>query len=268
MAQIERYGDGVIALTGCLASRLCSRIADGRLDDGARARRPADRRARPRERLLRGAAQRPRAAGPLQRGDRAARRARWAARWSAPATSTTCAARTTTTTRRCCACRPRARWPSRRSASRPTSSTSRTPTRWRARSRSGREALASTLEIAERCDVELELDRQLIPAYPVPDGETDRSYLRALVEAGPARALRRPAAGGDARADGDRARGDRPDGLQRLLPDRLGLRRLRQAQRHRRRSRAAARRPARSSPTACGSPTSTRSPTTCCSSAS
>ncbi len=32
------------------------------------------------------------------------------------------------------------------------------------------EALASTLEIAERCDVELELDRQLIPRYPTPDG--------------------------------------------------------------------------------------------------
>ena len=52
----------------------------------------------------------------------------------------------------------------------------------------------------------------------------------------PARALRRPAAGGDARADGGRARGHRPDGLQLLLPDRLGLRRLREAQRHRRRA--------------------------------
>ena len=46
------------------------------------------------------------------------------------------------------------------------------------------EAIASTIEIAERCNVELELDRQLIPAYPVPDGETDRSYLRRLVETG------------------------------------------------------------------------------------
>src|SRR5205085_11377316 len=31
------------------------------------------------------------------------------------------------------------------------------------------EAIASTLEIAERCDVELELERQLIPRYPTPD---------------------------------------------------------------------------------------------------
>src|SRR5947209_8270267 len=46
------------------------------------------------------------------------------------------------------------------------------------------EALASTLEIAERCDVELELDRQLIPRYPTPDGASEAAYLRALVEAG------------------------------------------------------------------------------------
>jgi DNA-directed DNA polymerase III PolC len=31
------------------------------------------------------------------------------------------------------------------------------------------EAIASTVEIAERCDVEIELGRQLIPRYPVPD---------------------------------------------------------------------------------------------------
>jgi DNA polymerase III subunit alpha len=43
------------------------------------------------------------------------------------------------------------------------------------------EALASTLEIAERCDVELELGRQLIPRYPTPGGESESEYLRALV---------------------------------------------------------------------------------------
>jgi DNA polymerase-3 subunit alpha len=43
------------------------------------------------------------------------------------------------------------------------------------------EAVATTLEIAERCDVELELDRQLIPRYPVADGETEDGYLRSLV---------------------------------------------------------------------------------------
>ncbi len=43
------------------------------------------------------------------------------------------------------------------------------------------EAIASTLEIAERCDVELELGRQLIPRYPTPNGEGEAEYLRQLV---------------------------------------------------------------------------------------
>ncbi len=46
------------------------------------------------------------------------------------------------------------------------------------------EALASTVEIAERCDVTIELDQQLIPTYPTPDGEAEGDYLRALVEDG------------------------------------------------------------------------------------
>ena len=46
------------------------------------------------------------------------------------------------------------------------------------------EALASTLEIAERCDVEIELGKQLIPRYPTPDGRDERSFLRGLVEEG------------------------------------------------------------------------------------
>ncbi|MGO9851890.1 MAG: DNA polymerase III subunit alpha [Steroidobacteraceae bacterium] len=43
------------------------------------------------------------------------------------------------------------------------------------------EAIASTVEIAERCDVELELGRQLIPRYPTPGGESEGDYLRSLV---------------------------------------------------------------------------------------
>jgi DNA polymerase-3 subunit alpha len=43
------------------------------------------------------------------------------------------------------------------------------------------EAVATTLEIAERCDVELELGRQLIPRYPTPDGSSERDYLRSRV---------------------------------------------------------------------------------------
>ncbi len=43
------------------------------------------------------------------------------------------------------------------------------------------EAIASTLEIAERCSVEIELGKQLIPRYPTPDSSDERAYLRARV---------------------------------------------------------------------------------------
>ena len=46
------------------------------------------------------------------------------------------------------------------------------------------EAIATTLEIAERCDVELELDRQLIPRYPTPDGVSEEEHLRTQVHEG------------------------------------------------------------------------------------
>jgi DNA polymerase-3 subunit alpha len=46
------------------------------------------------------------------------------------------------------------------------------------------EAIASTVEIAERCSVQLELDKQLIPSYPTPDGMPEREYLRARVQEG------------------------------------------------------------------------------------
>ncbi|HEX8856293.1 MAG TPA: DNA polymerase III subunit alpha [Thermoleophilaceae bacterium] len=46
------------------------------------------------------------------------------------------------------------------------------------------EAIASTLEIAERCDVELELGKMLIPRYPTPDGSDEGVYLRRLAEEG------------------------------------------------------------------------------------
>jgi DNA polymerase III subunit alpha len=46
------------------------------------------------------------------------------------------------------------------------------------------EALATTLEIAERCDVSLELGKQLIPRFDTPDGTPEADYLRARVEEG------------------------------------------------------------------------------------
>jgi DNA polymerase III subunit alpha len=46
------------------------------------------------------------------------------------------------------------------------------------------EAIASTLEIADRCNVEVELGRQLIPSYQTPDGGSEQDYLRGLVQDG------------------------------------------------------------------------------------
>jgi DNA polymerase-3 subunit alpha len=62
------------------------------------------------------------------------------------------------------------------------------------------EAIASTVEIAERCSVEIELGKQLIPRFQTPDASSEREYLRARVLEGlalrygdppPARALER-----------------------------------------------------------------------------
>jgi DNA polymerase-3 subunit alpha len=45
-------------------------------------------------------------------------------------------------------------------------------------------AVAASLEIAERCGVEIELGKQLIPRFDCPDGKSEKAYLRELVEAG------------------------------------------------------------------------------------
>src|SRR4051795_3869867 len=49
------------------------------------------------------------------------------------------------------------------------------------------EAVATTLEIAERCNVDIELGKMLIPRYPAPDGEEETEYLRGLAFEGLAR---------------------------------------------------------------------------------
>src|SRR5215212_12085416 len=46
------------------------------------------------------------------------------------------------------------------------------------------EAVPTSLEIAERCAVDIELDKMLIPSYPTPDGEDEVAYLRALAHEG------------------------------------------------------------------------------------
>lgn len=43
------------------------------------------------------------------------------------------------------------------------------------------EAVANTKKIADRCNVDLQLGRILIPKFPVPDGEDEKTYLDKLV---------------------------------------------------------------------------------------
>jgi DNA polymerase III subunit alpha len=46
------------------------------------------------------------------------------------------------------------------------------------------EAMASTVEIAERCSVEIELGKMLIPRFPTPDGEPEPACLRRVAHEG------------------------------------------------------------------------------------
>ena len=49
------------------------------------------------------------------------------------------------------------------------------------------EAIPSTLEIAERCEVEIELGKLLLPRFPTPDGEEPKEMLHRLAREGLAR---------------------------------------------------------------------------------
>ena len=46
------------------------------------------------------------------------------------------------------------------------------------------DAMRRTLEVAERCNVEIELGRILLPKFPVPDGRDAFDYLVELCEKG------------------------------------------------------------------------------------
>ena len=95
------------------------------------------------------------------------------------------------------------------------------------------EAVPNSLEIAERCSLNIELGNLLLPQYPTETGEEPTRHAAPDRRRGPARPLRRPAARRGGRAARLRARRDRGDGLLLLLPDRLGLRHLGQAERRR-----------------------------------
>jgi len=72
------------------------------------------------------------------------------------------------------------------------------------------EALANSVEIARRCNLSLELGKNYLPAFPVPEGHTVESYLRSQAEAGLQRrlekALAKAAAQREAKQQAYRAR--------------------------------------------------------------
>ena len=50
------------------------------------------------------------------------------------------------------------------------------------------ESVPNTLEVAERCELEIELGKLLLPRFPTPEGEEPAEMLSRLAERGPARA--------------------------------------------------------------------------------
>ena len=232
LEQISRHSEGVIALTGCLASRFCQRLTEDRSED---ARAHADellRDLRLRERLLRAAEERAGRPGEVQRGDRAHR----ARSRRAPGGN-----------RRRALPAPRGLRPPHRAAVRADQEHDRRsqahlrhqrvlPARQRGNGQVLRAVAGGARQYAG--------DRRALLGAPGarqaadPELPDSRRGARARVSArarrrGHARALRRPAHGAGAGADGDGARRDRSHGLQRLLPDRVGLRQVRQGERHR-----------------------------------
>ena len=92
------------------------------------------------------------------------------------------------------------------------------------------EALASTVEIAERCAFRPRTEKPILPRFSVGDRAVDEgAELRTRAEAGlerriaVARARARPHRRGIPRAARLRAAGDRGDEISRLLPDRVRL---------------------------------------------
>jgi DNA polymerase III subunit alpha len=183
LAQIERYSRGVIALTGCLASRFCQRLLEDRRED---ARAHADDLLRvfgaenvyfelqknglaPQEKCNEGIVRIAREVGGplvgtgdvhyLRREDYDHHTALLCVQ-----TKSTIAA-------------PKLTFESNEFYLRDSAEMVAAFAEWP-------EAIANTLEIAERCSVELELGKQRIPSFPTPQGSSEREYLRDRVREG------------------------------------------------------------------------------------
>jgi DNA polymerase-3 subunit alpha len=183
MGLVERYSEGVIALTGCLASRFCQRLLDDRMDD-ARAHADDLRNVfgpdsvyfelqknglAPQEKCNEGIVKIAREVGGslvgtgdvhyLRREDYDHHTALLCVQ-----TKSTIAA-------------PKLTFDTNEFYLRDSGEMIAAFAEWP-------EAIASTLEIAERCTVELELGKQLIPSFQTPDESSESEYLRARVQDG------------------------------------------------------------------------------------
>ncbi len=183
LVQLERHSDGVIALTGCLASRFCQRLLEDRPDD---ARAHADDLVR-----IFGAEN---VYFELQKNGLAAQEkcnegiVRIAREMGGPLVGTgdvhylrredydhhtalLCVQTKSTLAA------PKMTFETNEFYLRDSAEMAKAFAQWP-------EAIASTIEIAERCSVELELGKQLIPRFKTPDGNDERAYLRARVQDG------------------------------------------------------------------------------------
>ena len=135
------------------------------------------------------------------------------------------------------------------------------------------EAIDNTLAIARRCAFRPKPRKEILPAFPTEQGETEADALRREARAGLERRFglhghRGRSAEAVSRPARVRARRDREDGFSRLLPDRVRVHPLGEGAWGFRSGPDAVRARARSSPGRSPSPTWIRCASACCSNAS
>src|SRR4051812_5646696 len=181
--QIAAHSDGIIALTGCLAGRFCSRLADGRVDE-ARAHADDLVNAFGADNLFfevqkNGIAQQDvanehivRIAREVGRPLVAASDVHYLRREDHDHHTALLCVQTKSTLQA-----PKMTFETNEFYLKDSAEMASAFAEWP-------EALQSTVDIAERCDVTIELGKQLIPSYPTPDGSDEGAYLRNLVDQG------------------------------------------------------------------------------------
>src|SRR4051794_11542274 len=180
---LEQYSDGVIALTGCLASRFCRRLVD---DNPAEARAHADDLLQifgPEdvyfELQVNGIAEQDKAnegiariAGELGRPVVGTADVHYLTKDDHLDHSALLCVQTKSTL-----AEPKMKFDTNEFYLKDSEEMARAFAPWP-------EAIPMTTEIADRCDVHIETGGQLIPSYPTPDGSDEEAYLRRLAHDG------------------------------------------------------------------------------------